>query len=160
MAKRRLNPGRGALPKLENLINKGPDEILRTLSRFNLDPDMREVERAADRAFGRIDRLLDSGLEPDDEVLDRVEADVRREITGVLRRQAKTAIRDYRHGRLEEMGFTKFIWIAVVLGSCPSCIKRHAKVKTMKQWEALGLPGSPALFCEDDCRCGLHPYAG
>jgi hypothetical protein len=157
LAKIKLNPGRGRLPELKNLVEKNPDEILRTLSRFRLEPDMAEVERAASRAFSRIDRLLDSGLEPDDETLDRIRGDVQREITGVLRKQAKTAIRDYRHARLDEMGFTKFAWIAVVLGSCPSCIKRHGKVKTMAQWEAMGLPGSPVLYCEDDCRCGLHP---
>lgn len=157
MAKKIFSPGRGRLPELKNLVEKSPDEILRTLQRFDLHPDMKEVERAANRAFSRVDKLLEQGLTPDAETLDQVRGIVKREVTGVLRKQTKTAIRQYKHAKLTEMGFTKLAWIAVVLGSCPSCIKRHGKVKTLAQWRAVGLPGSAVLYCEDDCRCHLVP---
>lgn len=150
-------PGRGRLPKLHNLVTKGHVDLLRTLGRFNLQPDMNEVERAANRAFDRVDKLLEKGHVPDAATLDYVRGRVTKEITGLLRKQVKTAIRNYKFGKMEEMGFTKFAWIAVVLGSCPSCLQRHGKVKTMPQWEAYGLPGSAVLLCEADCRCHLVP---
>lgn len=152
-------PGSGKLPELKNLVKKSPDEILRTLDRFDLAPDMREVERAANRAFSRIDKLLEHGLTSDEHTLESIRGTVTREITGVLRKQVKGALRDYKFAKLGEMGFDKLAWIAVVLGSCPSCLKRHGQVKTMAQWVRAGLPGSAVLICEADCRCHLVPQA-
>lgn len=150
-------PGSGKLPELKNLVDKSPDDLLRTLQRFNLQPDMNEVDRAANRAFDRVDKLLEGGHVPDAATLERVRATITKEITGTIRKQVKGAIRNYKFARMEEMGFTKYAWIAVVLGSCPSCLTRHGKVKTMPQWEQYGLPGSAVLICEADCRCHLVP---
>jgi hypothetical protein len=57
-----------------------------------------------------------------------------------------------------EIGVTeKYRWIAVLINTCPDCIKRHGKVKTWEQWEEVGLPRTGATVCRQHCKCMLAP---
>ena len=38
---------------------------------------------------------------------------------------------------------------------CHECLERDGIVKTYKQWEKIGMPGSNKLSC--DCGCGILP---
>lgn len=147
-------PGRLPLPK--NLINKSPDELLNTLKRFGIEPDLGLIDLNAQRAYGTLARAINEGVEPDDEMWERIEEQHVKEMTQSLRQMTKRAISDYRMAQLA--GNDKLMWLSVGdLDVCPSCDKRHGKVKTFKQWRASGLPGSGALICGSECRCHLIP---
>lgn len=149
--------GRGALPALKNLMNKSPEDLVRTLGRFGLEPDMDALAKRANRAFERMDKILDAGLLPDPETWDMVDKSVEREMTGYLRQQVKAAIRNYRTHRAS-LASDKFMWLTVGDEAvCSSCEPRHGEVKTMKQWQQAGVPGSANLKCGDECRCSLQP---
>lgn len=147
-------PGRLPLPK--NLIDKTPDELLRTLNRFGIRPDLEQVSVNAERAYSRLAKAVNEGVEPDEAMWKSLAEQHDREMTQALRQLTKSAIRDYRVEQLANSD--KLMWLTVGGDRvCPSCEKRHGKIKTMKQWMALGLPGSGALICQDECRCHLIP---
>ncbi len=150
--------GSGALPKLENLVNKSGDELIRTLGRFGINPDVNAIEARAQRAFGKLERIIAEGIEPDAATWASIEKAHVREMEQSLRRMTKQAIRLYRQDKLAATS-NKFMWVAVEGGehSCPSCEPRHGKVKTMAQWQRAGVPGSAALICSEECRCHLIP---
>lgn len=150
--------GSGALPSLENLNNKSPEELVRTLNRFGLEPDLAYLQKKATKAFDILEEVLREGGEPDAETWARIDAQIENEMTGFLRQQTKAAIRNYRRGKLAKSGAKRFTWIALCDdATCKSCLKRHGKTKTMAQWQAQGLPGSSLLVCGKECRCDLHP---
>ncbi len=149
--------GGGALPKLENLQRKTADELVHTLKRFGLEPDMSALEKRANKAFERLDQILEQGGIPDDATWKAIDKSVEREVTQYLRQQTKAAVRNYRHAKVKGQA-ERFTWITVGDENvCPSCEPLHGKTKTMAQWEARGLPGTPAHFCGPDCRCQLLP---
>lgn len=156
---RRARPltGRGRLPDVQNLVDRTAPELVSILNRFGIDPDLKAIEKRANRAFERLDEILESGLEPDAATWDAIDKGVETAMTQNLRKMVKTAIRKYREARMLEVS-DKLTWLTVG-GSrvCPSCKPRHGKVKTYKQWERMGLPGSPALICREECRCNLIP---
>jgi hypothetical protein len=158
MAKKTLNrPGSGRLPSLENLGDKSPSQLVRTLARFGLEPDMREFKRRARRVYEeQLEKAIEEKGEPDASTWAAIDGQLERAMTQTLRRQTKAAITQYRIGRLD--GVAKhFVWIAVGRGSCPSCEDRHGKRKSMREWERYGLPGSGVLACQSECRCSLQP---
>lgn len=149
--------GRGALPKPENLQKKSPEELVRTLNRFGLEPDLEAMQKRARRAFERLDGALAGGLEPDPALWDTIDRSIEREVTGYIRQQVKSAIRNYRNHRIATVA-NIFVWVTV--GDervCDSCEPRHGKSKSMKVWQRIGLPGSPNLVCGSECRCSLQP---
>jgi len=149
--------GRGRLPSVENLQRKTPEDLIRTLRRFGLEPDIKALEKRAHRAFERLDDLLDKGQIPDAATWESIDKQVEREVAQYLRQQVKAAIRNYRLHRAETAA-EHFIWITVGdTNVCPSCEPRHGKSKTIPQWRALGLPGDAVLVCGRECRCSLQP---
>jgi len=51
-----------------------------------------------------------------------------------------------------------YTWIAVVdKKTCPDCAPRHLMVKSLKEWEDLGLPGTGWSYCREFCRCSIVP---
>jgi hypothetical protein len=40
---------------------------------------------------------------------------------------------------------------------CPDCRERDGQVKTVEEWEALGIPKSGATRCGQDCTCMILP---
>lgn len=61
-------------------------------------------------------------------------------------------------GALAEMGIsTKYRWVAVLINTCPDCLKRHNQVQDWTQWEEEGLPRSGATVCGQNCHCVLIP---
>ena len=40
--------------------------------------------------------------------------------------------------------------------NCDECESRNGKVKSYKEWEAIGVPMSKMLPCGDDCSCGMR----
>lgn len=155
MANKLIGPGRLPLP--ENLADKNPSEILSTLQRFNISPDMKEVQQRATRAYARLGKIIESGIDPDEAMWAALEDQNVREMTQTLRQMAKAAIRDYRNTALQETGSNQFVWVTSGKGSCPSCSTRHGRVRTWAMWERLGLPGSSGLICETECNCQLLP---
>lgn len=149
--------GRGALPSLKNLQDKTPDELVRTLGRFGLEPDLENLVGRANRAFERVDELIANGQVPDEATLEAIAKGVEREVRGFLRQQVKAAIRNYKLKRMQDMGLDKFTWVALVIGSCDSCLARHGKTKTMAKWRKEGMPGSSVLLCGKECKCHLAP---
>lgn len=147
-------PGRLPLPK--NLIDKTPEELVRTLARFGIKPDIEQIAQNAERAYSRLAKAVNQGVEPDEAMWKSLEEQHEREMTQALRQLTKQAIRDYRVEQLSDAD--KLMWLTVGGSNvCPSCEKRHGKIKTLKQWIALGMPGSGALICQDECRCHLIP---
>ena len=51
----------------------------------------------------------------------------------------------------------KYRWVAVLINTCPDCIKRHNKTATWQEWEAQGLPRTGATVCREHCKCMLLP---
>ncbi len=150
--------GPGRLPKLENLLDKSPDELIRTLNRFGIDPDLKAIESRANRAFGKLEQIIAEGVEPTEALWASIEKAHVREMEQSLRLMTKQAIRLYRIDKLAKQT-GKLMWVAVEAGehSCPSCEPRHGQVKTLAQWQAAGLPGSAALICNGECKCNLIP---
>jgi hypothetical protein len=152
--------GSGALPSLKNLQSKTPQDLVRTLGRFNMAPDMTSMVDNANKALARTYKLLESGEEPDDSTYAAIESEVDRAIASTLRDQVRNAIRGYKLGLLKGMGQDqRLTWVTTGTGVCPSCVKRHGKTKTLKQWQAVGLPGSAVLYCQNHCKCSLVPEA-
>jgi hypothetical protein len=150
-------PGRGRLPSLENLKDKEVEELLRTLERFGLEPDVGEFNRRARQVYEQQLRgAIEGAGYPDKHTWAAIDAQLDRAAVSILRQQTKRAVQEYRTERLSTVA-ERFVWIAVGRGSCPSCIDRHGKSKTMKQWRAAGMPGSPVLICQKECRCSLQP---
>ena len=158
LAVRLKNPGRGRLPEFKNLKKKTPEELLRTLDRFGLKPNVKEFERRAKRVYEQqLEQAIEGKGFPDKETWKSIDEQLNRAATNTLREQTHEAIRQYRKHRMR--GLAKFfVWIAVMdKGTCVSCDKRHGKRKTIKQWEAYGEPGSAVLVCQNRCRCVLQP---
>jgi len=153
--------GPGRLPKLENLVNKTPAELTATLNRFGIKPDMEAINRAANRAFDPIERLIAKGQVPDDAAWANIEKDLERRVKNSLRDMTRSAIRLYRIDRARAEGGNQ-IWISALRNPCESCLKRHGQVKTFAQWEKAGLPGDPVLVCcsfEPRCQCTIGPVS-
>lgn len=149
--------GRGALPSFETLAKLTPEQLVRTLARFGIAPDMGAIAAQADRAFERIGRLIDAGQVPDATTWEALEKDLTTRVENTLRDMTRDAIRGYRHERIAEVG-GEFTWVAVMdEGTCVSCGGRHGKTHELAYWERTGLPGDASLVCERWCRCELMP---
>lgn len=149
--------GPGRLPKIENMIDKTPEQLIKLLGRFNIDPDLSAIESRARRSYAKLERVIEEGIEPDEAFWADYEKSVETEMVQNLRKMAKRAIQLYRQKKLMGMG-GRFVWVTVADDNvCPSCEPRHGKVKTMKAWQNVGLPGSGALVCSAECRCQLVP---
>lgn len=149
--------GSGALPSLKNLQSKSPDDLVRTLGRFGLAPDLEALVQKSNRAFERVDELIKNGHVPDAQTMEAIAQGVKREVTGYLRQQTKGAIRNYKLKRMVDAGAKAFTWVALVIGSCASCLRRHGETKTLAAWQRAGMPGSSVLICGKECKCHLAP---
>jgi hypothetical protein len=150
-------PGPGRIPDLDKLVDKSPAQIIRTLERFGLEPDVREMTRVANRVFDQqLAAVLGEKGIPDRDTWNAIDAQIERALTSSLRTQTKRAIHQYRKEQLRGVA-KKFVWIAVGKGSCSSCETRHGQSRTMREWELAGEPGSAVLLCKQECRCSLQP---
>ena len=53
---------------------------------------------------------------------------------------------------------TLFMWVTVAGHKiCADCLPRGGKQKTLKEWEAVGMPGSGWSVCRGFCYCILDP---
>lgn len=146
----------GRVPPIEKLSRMTDAELNLLAKRFGVDQDRArllsaEVRRASLRLVGA--DKPDEALV--DQVLARAEAAVRR----TLRTRAKDLVRRYELARIATTDEMPMRWVAVLAGStsCPSCEVRHDHVQTFRVWQGEGMPGSPNLICEDECRCVLQP---
>lgn len=148
--------GRGALPSPENLIKKTPEELIRTLNRFGIDPDLEGIYARGKRAYAKLERLVEEGLMPDEATMDQLMKSMQSEFEQNLRQMTKQAIRLYKNK--DNSPGERFMWLTSGKDNvCPSCVKRHAQVKTFEEWEDIGLPGSVVLICNANCNCQLIP---
>lgn len=150
----------GRIAGLERIGRMTDAELNLQLRRFGLQRDRGEmlaeaVARASSRLVGadRPDRALV------DRVMDSAEAAVSRE----LRQDAKEAVRDYQRARQGWNGQTVLRWVSRLSTeppkTCPSCIDRHDTEKTLAEWQAEGMPGSPNTLCNGDCLCEMEETA-
>lgn len=150
--------GAGRLPSPKNLIRQTPQQLIRTLGRFGISPNMKEIQQRAERAYQRLGKIIEAGIEPDEAMWKSLEEQNRREMEQSLRQMAKSSIRNYRHEVARNSGNAYFVWLTSGGANvCPSCEPRHGKVKTWTQWERMGLPGSAGLLCGAECNCQLLP---
>jgi tRNA(Ile)-lysidine synthase TilS/MesJ len=49
----------------------------------------------------------------------------------------------------------KYMWIAVMINTCPDCMERHGRIFTMDEWEEKGIPGAGFTVCRSHCQCDL-----
>lgn len=147
----------GALPGAERLSTMTPEDLVRTLNRFGIDPDMATIEKRANAAFERLDSMLERGVSPDKATWENVEKQFESDVTKSLRSMTKAAIRNYREARFQD----ESEWATWVTSGrsnvCPSCAPRHGQTKKWIAWKKLGEPGSPALICGPECNCNLIP---
>lgn len=147
----------GALPGSERLSKMSPEDLVRTLNRFGIDPDIAAIEKRANAAFERLDAMLERGVSPDEATWEQVEKQFENDVKKSLRSMTKAAIRNYREARfIAEAKWAT--WVTSGRSSvCPSCSPRHGQTKTWEAWKKLGEPGSPALICGPECNCTLVP---
>jgi hypothetical protein len=48
-------------------------------------------------------------------------------------------------------------WICAGFNVCPDCIVRHGMTATIREFEAIGMPGTGWSFCGDFCQCVVKP---
>lgn len=87
------------------------------------------------------------------------------QIFGDFRKQMKATVK----GGLESVGRNEirqsyldvqlWDWLGIVDGKiCDDCLQRHhMPAMSWEKWEAIGLPGSGATICGQNCRCILVP---
>jgi hypothetical protein len=84
-------------------------------------------------------------------------------IFGELRRAIKATVRGSVNRVRDDAYFSqlgidkKYRWSAVLVKTCPDCLKRHGQVKTWAEWEAKGLPRTGQTVCRENCHCVLIP---
>lgn len=146
------------LPELKAVTAMSPEQLMRTLDRLHMKPDLKEIDAAAKRAFdARLGPSLKAGVFPDEATWEQIDAGIERSVLQTVKAQVRNGIRSYRLERIRGIA-SRFVWISVLDdGTCASCEKRHGRVRTMAQWEAEGMPGNPGLVCSQGCRCSLHP---
>lgn len=150
--------GSGALPSVENLINKSPDQLIQTLGRFGIEPDLASIDRRAQKAFVNLSEMLADGKMPSDAAFERLGKQHEQEMTAALRQMTKQAIRLYKDKLTGSGPDTKEVWITSGGDNvCPDCEPLHGQIKTHAQWVALGLPGTRKHVCGLDCNCQLLP---
>lgn len=148
--------GSGALPELANLKTKSPEELIKTLDRFGITPDLRAIDARAIRSFGQLNEMLADGVEPDEHSWAELERRHEQEMGAALRTMTKDAIRLYQqsHAGPED----REAWITRADDDvCPSCEPLHGKILTHAEWVRRGLPGTSAHICKRECRCRLIP---
>lgn len=165
----------------EGILSLSVDEALSVMERAGVRIDQQALFDAADAVYARAGYALRDGAEAIDEALvASLEKQVDRALTDVARRQLKSAVRDVRLAALEGADPTiglrdkerlaeqaaarasppLYVWIATMVNTCESCLRRHGDVRTMIDWQAQGLPGSAVLVCNGNCNCSLLPYSG
>lgn len=148
--------GPGRLPSPENLADQTPEQLMSTLSRFGIDPDVGGIMARGDRAFAKFERLISEGQIPDDALLEQLTDSVESEFQSNLVKMTKTAIRNYRERNIgdDDMG----MWVTSGRDTvCGSCEPRHGQIRKMSDWRKRGLPGSSALLCGEYCNCQIIP---
>ena len=55
----------------------------------------------------------------------------------------------------DEKQVARFMWIAVMVNTCPDCMERHGRIFTMEEWEEKGLPRAGFTVCRSHCQCNL-----
>jgi len=147
-------PG-GAL--LATLKSGDVKTYLETLREVGLAPDLKAINRLANSVYGaQLEAVIEGKGFADDDTWAAIDQQVERAVTRELRQQTKQALHSYKKEQLRKIA-DRFIWVAILTGSCESCEKRHGKVRTMREWEVTGEPGSAVLKCQRECRCTLLP---
>lgn len=153
---RPVTPGR--IPSPENLINKTPFELIKTLKRFGIDPDTAAIDRRAKRSFRMLDEMTAEGKMPSEAQWERMAQTHERELNASLREMTKTAIRLNKAARRNAQPDDLEMWMTSEGDNvCPDCEPLHAQVKPHKTWVKLGLPGTSKHFCGKFCNCELVP---
>ena len=145
------------LPSLETLSKRSGPALEGTLQRFGVRVD---EERLATRV-GRVLDQLQSAPNPSPALLERTQRGLLRAADDEMRRVAKDFVRERERKELGLRADSLVQWVAVGDDrTCPDCDSRHdEEPTTMAAWEAVGLPGSPNLICNGNCRCMLIPAA-
>lgn len=152
------DPGGRFVPSRDALERQSTGELVETLRRFGVEVD---VERLLREATVRIERIAVADRPDRATLIDsagRVEAFMQRE----LAREAKDYVRRLEmvaHG-LRGPGSREKVAVWQAVGddrTCESCDDRHGEEATMDEWNGRGVPGSPNLVCDGNCRCELIP---
>lgn len=163
-----VNPDRlpARIPDPEDLLALDREELLRLMEFFGIDLDVVKLEAAADAATSRLIDAIRSGVTLDSAAIARLDTSVQQAFDNALRAEIKTVVRDWRLERLSTVvagmadgeAALPLMWVAIMdSNTCESCEPRHGMERTMVEWQAIGLPGSPALVCANQCRCELLP---
>jgi len=156
--------GRGRLPKIENIGKLTTEQLIKVLHRFGINATeiRNQMLREFSRPAGRIAALKRQGQEADQTMLNQLHGQIKRIRTSLERRMVGKAIAEFQYERtkiLYEEKLTKriFVWICTFKNSCESCIPRHNQVKSMREWEIMGIPKSDSLICNGNCNCSIIP---
>lgn len=151
--------GSGALPALENLKSKSAEELIKTLGRFGIKPDLKAIDQRAIRSFQKLNEMLADGVMPDEHSWAALAKQHENEMAGSLRQMTKRTIQLYQQSKSEPDD--KEAWITRGDDDvCLSCEPLHGQIKTHAEWEKAGLPGTSAHVCGRECRCRLVPVGG
>ena len=85
LAAKLKSPGRGRLPEFKNLRKKTPEELIKTLDRFGLKPNVKEFSRRARRVYeSQLEKLIDSKGRPDRETWRAINEQIEKAAIDVL----------------------------------------------------------------------------
>lgn len=165
----RRPPGR--LPSRETLMRRDVPQLQATLRRMGITVNVGAMRAriAASPAVRRLTAALEAtadlprrfraeaiaGLQ--EALAERMATDLQRQ----LRQQALEAVRQLHLRETGARGESLMIWVTVGPDekTCNSCEPRHGEQRTLRTWQRRGMPGSPVLLCNGNCRCRLLPAA-
>lgn len=101
-----------------------------------------------------IEKDLIEDLENGGRIFSEFTSSIRSTVNGSISRSRDSAM--FSDENVEE----QYVWVAVLINTCPDCIARHGINKTYAQWEAEGLPRTGITVCKENCKCVLLPLKG
>lgn len=150
------------LPTRQDILQMPLKELERVLRTFGVRVDREGIKLAAYEVYDRITKAIESGaLDVDNVTWEYIDNRLENAFRNEVRKQIKAIIRGYRLEAIRNVD-APLRWVAMLIKTCKSCLRRHGQEQLFDDWVAEGLPGSPALICDGNCMCVLVPvsYAG
>jgi len=155
--------GKGRLPLQKNLNKLNSEQLRNVLARFGIKPiDIRnQMLREFAKPAAQIRAIQRQGMVVSDAMMNQLRGQIKRINTSLQRRMVNKSIEQFYQERNkvlypDDLNKRIWVWVAILKGSCPSCLHRHNVVHSWNEWQRLGMPKSDALICDGNCHCHLQ----